>query len=319
MSDDSQNPRVFILRVSGDGGDFRVDPRAYFPLPTRAEAAGRDGPADEAPEALDPEGLAVSRSGRVFISSEGLFNRQPRVLPGIYEYSQRVAFVRALPIPEKFLPAAQGPLTRGVRPNAGLECLTLTPDDRRLFTATESAIVQDGPAADSTTGALSRIIEYEASGETYVPRREFAYMVDPVAQAEFSPSFSINGLVELLAFSSTDLLAMERSYAEASPDGPRLNRIRLYRISLKGATDVSGLASLQGAQGVKPARKTLLLDFAGLRGLSPQLQALDNFEGLTFGPRGPAGPTLIVVSDDNFSLQQHTAFLLLRWTRMTGL
>ncbi len=320
LSDDSNDPRVFVFRVSGEGPSFKVDVHGYFPLPVRgsgpAEAGHDDG--GDAPVALDPEGMAVTSNGRVFISSEGLSNRNPRVPPGIYEYSRHVQFVRALGVPAKFLPQPEGPITRGVRSNAAFESLTLTPDDTRLFTATESAILQDGPAADFAHAAPSRIIEYEVSGDTYAPRREFAYFVDPVARPDFSASFSINGLVELLAFSETDLLAMERSYAEESADGRRMNRIRIYRISLEGATDVSHLESLPGAPNVTPVRKTLVLDFAGLRGLSPKLRGLDNFEGLTFGPRGPSGPTLIAVSDDNFSLQQHTAFLLLRWTRMTG-
>ena len=89
-------------------------------------------------------------------------------------------------------------VTRGVRPNAAFESLTLTPDERHLFTATETALVQDGEPADER-GARGRILEYEASGDLFEPRREFAYPLDPLAKPGFTPGVFINGLVELLA------------------------------------------------------------------------------------------------------------------------
>lgn len=319
LSDDSRTPRVFVLGVSGEDASFRVDLKSSFPLEVAGDGAGAAGAANEGsarhedgrPAALDSEGLAITADSRLFVSSEGLPNAQPRVPPGIYEYS-RSRFVRALQVPEKFMQPPDGPIVRGVRANAAFESLTLTPDNRSLFTATESAIFQDGPAADFDHGARSRIIQYEARDGTFVPRHEFAYEVDAIARPDFTAQFRINGLVELLAFSDTDLLSMERSYTEESPDGRRMNRIRIYRISLQGATDVSGLGSLQGAPGIVPARKKLLVDFSALRGLSQGLRSLDNFEGLTFGPRGPGGGRLITVSDDNFSALQRTVFLLLR-------
>ena len=95
---------------------------------------------------------------------------------------------------------------------------------------------------------------------------------------------------------------------------PTLGRccIRLYRITLAGATDISPLESLKGHPEVVPVKKTLLMDLGSVQGLSPDLaQNLDNFEGLTFGPRLPDGrATLLLVSDDNFRAEQRTWFLL---------
>ena len=91
-----------------------------------------------------------------------------------------------------------------------------------------------------------------------------------------------------------------------------MNTIRIYRISLKGATDVSKLDSLKGQSGIVPVTKTLLLDLGQVQGLSPDLSPeLDNFEGMAFGPRLPDGrATLLLASDDNFSQRQRTWFLL---------
>jgi hypothetical protein len=62
-----------------------------------------------------------------------------------------------------------------------------------------------------------------------------------------------------------------------------------------------------------------LLDLSNVAGLSPQLaETLDNFEGMAFGPRLDGGPTLILVSDDNFSTIQRTTFLLFSIAARSG-
>lgn len=307
VSDDRETPRVFVFRLPPftPGSAFRVDLHAYFPLPSDPGA----------PAGLDAEGIAITRSGRVFVASEGIQGEEPRVPPAIVEYTRNYEFVRQLDVPVKFVPPPTGPMTHGVRNNASFESLTLTPDELRLFTATESPLTQDGPAATIDSGALVRVLEYEAAGDTYLPGREFAYPLDPLGALAFEPGFFVTGLVELLALGDTELLAMERGFAQEAGGDRSVNRIRLFRVSLAGATDISGFESIRGRR-VVAARKTLLLDLATVPGLSPELANLDNFEGMAFGPPLPGGGrTLIVVSDDNFNTRQRTSFLLFRADR----
>jgi hypothetical protein len=109
------------------------------------------------------------------------------------------------------------------------------------------------------------------------------------------------------------MLALERGYVEEkSRPGRGLNQIRIYRVTLTGATDVSALDSIKGHSEIVPLAKTLILDLGQVQGLSPELaRELDNFEGMAFGPRLPDGrATLLLVSDDNFSAAQRTWFLL---------
>jgi hypothetical protein len=305
ICDDDADSRVFVFRAHVAASPFHVDLTAYFPLPL--------GPG--APEGLEPEGIAMTRGGRLFVASEGIGNREPRVPPAIVEVSRRIEYIGRLAVPAKFIPPATGPVTRGVRANAAFESLTLTPDEGRLFTATETALTQDGEPADAERGTRVRILEYEARGGSFEPRREFAYPVDPLPKPAFTPGFFISGLVELLALSDTELLSMERSYAEEpGGQGRNLNRIRIYRTLLHGATDISGFESLQGRHDVTPVRKLLVLDLDDLRGLSPALPGLENFEGMAFGPVLPDGSrTLLLVSDDNFRSTQRTTFLLFRF------
>jgi len=115
-------------------------------------------------------------------------------------------------------------------------------------------------------------------------------------------AFSVNGVVELLPLDDDTLIAMERSFSVGAPDTG--NTIKLYKVDLRGATNVNGVASLAGVD-YRPVRKTLLLDLDRL-GIP-----LDNVEGLTFGPRLHHGRrSVVLVSDNNFAAAQFTQFLL---------
>ena len=112
-------------------------------------------------------------------------------------------------------------------------------------------------------------------------------------------AFSVNGLVELLPLNNQFLLAMERSFSVGVG-----NSVALHLVGLPGADDVSGLDSLIGAD-VESVTKTEVLDLTTL-GL-----ALDNLEGMTFGPRLADGRrSLLIVSDNNFTPGQVSQFLL---------
>jgi hypothetical protein len=299
ISDERVGSRAYVLRLSGEAAAFRV--QVLNTVPLQGSAVPR----------LDPEGIAVTPGGRLLVSSEGIGNEEPRIPPVIVEYTTSGAFVRELAVRERFAPNPTGPLARGVRPNYGFEALTIAPGGGRLFTATETAIVQDGETATFDRGTLARLLEYRARGETFEPAREFAYPIDPIEPVEFQAGISVAGLVELLALGDSELVALERIYVEeAGGTGRGVNRARLYRVSIDGATDVSAMDSLKDRPGLVPVRKTPLLDLSAVKGLPPELAGLDNFEGLAFGPPLADGaPTLVLVSDDNFNPRQRSWFL----------
>lgn len=301
ISDDDEDSRMYRLRVREDAKGLRVTPVQRIPL-ERAEGA---------PARLDPEGIALTRGGTVLVSSEG-FGTEPRLPPAIVEYTQEGRFIRQLPVPSRFVPNPRGRQTTGVRRNGGFESLAFTPDFSRLFTANELPLLQDGPADAFADGNRVRIVEHARDGESYRPSREFAYELAPLDRPDFDVGPSLNGLVELLAASDTELLALERGFIQMRGTRLGVNRVRLFRISLEGATDVSAIDSLAGRRAVRPVRKTLVQDFGKLAGLSLRLINLENFEGLAWIGEGTRSErSLLVVSDDNFSPLQMTAFLLL--------
>jgi myo-inositol-hexaphosphate 3-phosphohydrolase len=262
------------------------------------------------PLGIDPEGIALDRHGNLWIAQEGQAAPLPggtQMPPSVSLYAPDGSLLETLPVDDKFLPAEDG--SSGVRNNLAFESLTVSPNGKWLWTATENAIVQDGPAASVDSGSLSRIIKYDArTGEEVA---EYAYITDPVAEAPAPGGFATNGLVDLLALDDQGtLLAMERSFSTGAPGTG--NTIKIYLVDTRGATDISGidgigseiddgeLSPLLDA----PVKKELLLDLSDL-GIP-----LDNVEGMTLGPVLEDGrQSLILVSDNNFSETQFTQVL----------
>jgi Esterase-like activity of phytase len=302
ISDAQHGGRVYRFAVDGEGASFRVTPTNIIPL---EGLPGRDY--------ADNESMVFLADGTMVTCSEGTV-AQPRVPPALTQYGRDGNFIRTLPLRDRFVPEPTGQQTKGARGSAGVESVTLAPDGKRLFAGVETALVQDGELASFTAGTDTRVLEYVPRRDTFEPAREFVYRLEPLLKPSYDPGvFMINGLVDLLAVDRTSLLALERGYVEEkSRPGRGLNQIRIYRVTLAGATDVSALDSIKGHSEIVPVTKTLLLDLAQTPGLSAELaQSLDNFEGMAFGPRLPDGrATLLLVSDDNFNAAQRTWFLL---------
>ena len=249
-----------------------------------------------APFSLDPEGLALTKDRTLIATSEGYTDRL--IPPFIRRYSLDGTYLGDLPVPQAFMPTADH--SSGVRPNLAFESATLPPNGNVLFTATENALYQDGPAATTTTGSPSRIMRYDM--KTGQLDRQWIYWTDPVLEP--SSIFSVNGIDELLALNNEFLISMERSFSVGAPGTG--NSIKLYKVALPGATNVNGVDSLAGQlDSIRPAEKTLLFDLDTL-GIP-----LDNVEGLTLGPKLADGrQSVVLVSDNNFAASQFTQFLL---------
>lgn len=276
------------------------------------------------PQSTDTEDIGLTNKGTVFISSEGQVDApgQIRVNPFVDEFQLATGqFLKALPIPAKFLPNSSqaSSETVGTYDNLAFESVAITPDQHTLYTATENALIQDGqrnsfPGSDllNPSGVgHSRLLKFNL--ETNQAAGEFLYNVDPTAVAPSkSPAtnldnFSTAGLVALTALDNNgNFLALERSFSSvsaATPNAPETgNVIKLFRVSLGDATDISSIDSLKALSDadfakIRPARKQLLLDFNDLK----LPTGLDNVEGVTFGPTVNGKPTIVLVADDNFN------------------
>ncbi len=257
-----------------------------------------------AANSLDAEGIALSGLGTLYISSEGDANNL--INPFINQFSLTGQEIDGLNIPAKFLPTADN--SSGIRNNQAFESLTISPDKRFLYAATENALYQDGETTSLENESPVRIIKYDLTTGEVVG--EFVYIVDEIPQEPIpADGFADNGLVELLAIDNNGtLLALERSFAVGVG-----NTIRLYEVSTQGALDVSSQSDLFWEEEgvtfeIDPAvNKRLLVDLQADLGVTP-----DNVEGMTLGPILPDGrQSLILVSDNNFNEAQVTQFIAL--------
>lgn len=244
----------------------------------------------------DTEGIAFTSKDTIFVSSEADIYNQ--VNPFIDEFSLASGqTISTLPIPDKFLPDRQK--KKGIRSNLGFESLTITPDEKFLFTATENALIQDGKEAKSGIGTPCRILEYNLL--TKQPEREFLYQTQPV-KPFFNPTGKFaSGLSDLLALDNQGhFISIERSFTGFG------FTIFLFQISLNNATDIRNFDSIAkvDTSEIKPVEKKLLLDLRNLN------VSLDNIEGLTLGAKLPSGEqSLILISDNNFRRLQQTQIL----------
>ncbi|NJN56455.1 MAG: esterase-like activity of phytase family protein [Leptolyngbyaceae cyanobacterium SL_5_9] len=253
---------------------------------------------------IDPEGLALSPRQTVFVSSEGIASEG--IPPFIDEFDLVTgAWQQRLPIPDRYIPKTVDEQPQGVQNNLGFEALTLNPggfsttwlEPFRLFAATESALEQDRqPSEEAAQPVYSRFLHYLIGDELPVLISEHLYPND------VPPPLTVNGLTELVVLDQGGhFLSLEHSFGIAGAGA------RIFEIATGGATDTSGIPELNGLSGIEPIRKRLLLDLADLN------IPLDNLEGMTLGPQLPDGTqSLLLVSDDNFSPDQFTQFLLFR-------
>jgi 3-phytase len=278
LSDDQTNARFYKLHAAIADGQLTPGDITFESVTILKQPDGTPYPT----ASLDPEGFALTKHGKqAVVTSEGFATRL--INPWIRVYNLDGSYVRDLPVPEDFNPNAAG--TRGVRQNLGFESAATR--GKHLFTGTEAALVQDGPAATLTNGSPARLLRYNLRRNTL--QRQWTYLTDPIAEPPVPPTqFAVNGLVELLPLGEKSLLAMERSFSVGAPGTG--NKIKLYRVELRRNGSTS---------------KTLLLnlDVLGI--------PLDNVEGMAFGPRLRGGKrTLLLVSDNNFAAAQFTQFLL---------
>ncbi|WP_375495518.1 esterase-like activity of phytase family protein [uncultured Nostoc sp.] len=248
------------------------------------------------PGETDTEGIALTNKETVFISSEG--DAAKLINPFIKEFSPSSGKeIVTLPIPNKFLPDKNG--QKGIRNNLAFESLTITPDKKHLFTATENALIQDGVAAKPNIGSPCRILQYNLLNNQ--PEKEFLYQTEPVAPFLNLIGKFASGLPDLLALDNQGhFLSLERSFTGLG------FAISLFQISLEGADYIHNIDSLLAvdSKNIKPVQKKMLLDLRTLDVL------LDNIEGLTLGPKLPdSQQSLILVSDNNFNSLQRTQIL----------
>ncbi|WP_269929827.1 esterase-like activity of phytase family protein [Aminobacter sp. HY435] len=282
--------RLYTLKLAIDGkGVHGID------IVSSSELRNAEGAAF-AKKDVDPEAIRFDASAsRVFWSSEGDADSRP----AIYEAKPDGSHIRSFAIPEAYLPNADK--TRGVRGNLSFESLAISPDGKTLWAGTENALTQDGEKATLEAGSPSRIVGFDIASGTV--SAEYVYDNGPIfTKATKDPYYNDNGLSEFLFLGPDELLTIERSFALGIG-----SEINFYLASFAGATDVKGTASLKDIAAKAMSKRKVLKIGEGDFGLD-----IDNIESMTWGPEVDGQRTLVIASDNNFSPEQFTQFVVLK-------
>jgi len=253
----------------------------------------------------DPESIRVTKNNTIVWSSEGGVNSG--INPFIREASFTGDYISSFNIADKFKVSSEENM--GPRNNGVFEALSLDANAREYWTATELPLKQDG-AVPTTVEAVTpvRIININQEGNF---GKEYVYELNSVPKPAINDTnLEVNGLVELLAYDTNKFLALERSFSSGYANGG--NTVKIYSVDISNATNVSGVASLEGAV-YTACTKKLLFDFESIRSKLTN-GVVDNIEGITFGPDFKNGNrSIVVIADDNFSsfIPQLNQFIVL--------
>lgn len=190
-------------------------------------------------------------------------------------------------------------LEKGPRNNGTLEGLSFDFKYKTIYTNIEEPLFEDGDQANTSKGGLIRL--YQFNTKTKKNTAQYGYKLEAIAH-EPNPkgTFAVNGVSAIQYYGKNQLLVVERSYST----GTQACTIKVFLCDLKKATNVKNYPSLQN-QKLELASKKLILNMDDL-GIF-----IDNIEGLTFGPKLTNGnPSIIFVSDNNFSDKQKTQVLV---------
>lgn len=269
---------------------------------------------------VDPESLRLdAQRGLIYWANEGQRVSGAMQNPTVRRMQPDGKPAGDFPVPAYYLPSgsasglAAGDV--GVYNNLAFESIAITPDGKTLWTMSENGLAQDSLPAAVGRGSRARMLSFDLdSGKAGA---EYVYEVGPVP---FPPArqgdFSTNGVPDMLALSAHEFLVIERAFAvgavtpgvAAHTRQPTGNTIKIYLIDTRGATDVAGWQSIKGRE-VVPVKRTMLLDLSSLKNDDGSVLAVDNIEGMTFGPTFEGKRTLVLVSDNNFNPAQFTQFI----------
>ena len=271
---------------------------------------------------VDPEGLAVFGSDRIFISSEGAQLPGLKVPPAVLMFSMAGGWLSTYRLSNMYWPKDIALVGKwGVRENKAFEALSVSPDKTRLYVATESFLHQDdimGGNKSTESRSKNKVASKSPPrGGVRVSRfdiatakltGQFVYLMDHVVLEGGLRGF--NGLTDFISLGGDRLLTVERAYlkdpSRATKRKTDANRVRLFLADCSGAGDVSNYGSLWEAGSFVTCGKTELMDLSAILGGG----GVDNIEGCAIGPEVVGGARLLVlVSDNNFSRSQRTQFL----------
>ncbi len=286
-----------------------------------------DGSENKIPQRLDPESIRVAEGGP---AGKGTWWISDEYGPWIDQFSSEGKHLRRLELPARYAIAKPAGTyieemppnnTSGRQANRGFESLAISPSGRKIYTVTQSPLLQDNAVGERNrrNGVNMRLLEISlpeswetdpASAEkpTF---KEYLYQLDDAR----------DGVNEIICFSETDLLVLERD----GKGGLEANRRGLFRVSVAAdsplnknqqPSDISAIESLprrEVPEGVVPLNKLAMLDFMDKKWGLINDQMPEKLEGIVLGPEENGERLLFITSDNDLQPQQPTRIWAFKW------
>ncbi len=287
-----------------------------------------DGSETRIPQRYDPESIRVAQGGP---AGKGTWWISDEYGPWIDQFNSEGKHLRRLELPARYTIAKPAGTyaeemppnnTSGRQANRGFESLAISPSGRKLFAMTQSPLIQDNALGERNrrNGLNMRLLEItlpeswetdpaSADKPTF---KEYLYQLDDAR----------DGVNEIICFSETDLLVLERD----GRGGLEANRRGLFRISVaadsplnKGVepSDISAIESLprrEVPEGVTPLTKLSVLDFMDQKWGLLNDQMPEKLEGIVLGPEEDGDRLLLISSDNDLQPVQPTRIWAFKWS-----
>jgi len=306
ISDDpSQFSPARIYTAQIEINENKIDTVRITGVTYMLQESGKQYPKFGTDKSVKPDGESVRYnplSKQLIWSSEGerLFKNGDTTIvqPGLTFISTDGKFLDTIPLPKgfHFTKTENGP-----RKNALFEGLTYADGYKTLYASLEEPRYEDGlQAAFEYDKALTRILKFDVASKKNTAQYAYNLGALPV-KPTVENDWNVNGISEILAVNNHTLLVMERAWAKGHDDH---SFVKLYLVDLNGAeNEIDNPSFVKNPP--KPLTKKLLFDFDTLN------RHIDNFEGVTFGPKLANGhQSLIFCVDNNFGKSQVQQFFL---------
>lgn len=248
---------------------------------------------------LDLESVVVLSNGQILTTSEGDNNGKPRAPPRLSHWEASGKFIEDLVLPKDWIPESTGMQHRGVNNNFSIESLTISADEKFLWTAVERPLLQD----EKLDKKIIRIAAYE-KGERQIYQLKGQYLYE--LSETIVPEGQIHvtrGVAEILHVEDQKILILER-YLNVAPPKKLNFGAEIFEVDLASATLIKESDPID-LKKIQLGLKNKVLVYKDKK----PYDLLGNVEGMAWlNEKKDSSRRMAFVSDNNFVKDTDTTF-----------
>lgn len=290
LSDDKKNHRIYLFDLIKNKNTYSLKLKNDL----RFFAQGKT----YLPFNMDPEALALTKNGNIYIASEGQQIFKTPEPPKVFQFNSKAEFITSWQTDSVFW-NPQKMSSFGTQENNGFESLAQDKISQIFWLATETPLRQD--LKNPLGKLLLRINQLQIKDGKMI--EQYPYLLADKSK----------GLTEMIFLKNKKLLTLERSY----DSNKNSNDVLLFFTDCEGASSSLSYKDLSSQKIIKNYFRKLKTNH--LKSCSKQLLwslkkqksvQNGNLEGMVLGPKlAPNKQLLIMVNDNNFIEGRQTQFL----------